>query len=99
MGVQGGTEERKDWSEAGRAEVSLEGARVKQVSVNEFHGRPKDIPVRTGRKQAEEQRILQREEQGRDSVSSSSCFLLRFQRLPARGRGIQVPVTAPPLNP
>ena len=38
MGVEGGTEERRDWSEAGRAEVSLEWARVEQVTVNEFHG-------------------------------------------------------------
>ena len=80
MGVQGGTEERKDWSEAGRAEVSLEGARVKQVSVNEFHGRPKDIPVRTGRKQAEEPaRVV--------SCSGSSACLqevggFRYQSLP-----------------
>lgn len=44
MGVEGGTEERRDWSEAGRAEVSLEGARVKQVTVNEFHGRLKGHP-------------------------------------------------------
>ena len=99
MGVEGGTEERRDWSEAGRAEVSLEWARVEQVTVNEFHGRLKDIPMRAGRKQAEKQRIFQREEQGLDSVSSLSCFLLRLQRLPARCRGIWVPVTAPPLNP
>lgn len=56
MGVQGGTEERKDWSEA--EEPSFLKGQVEQVVQNEFHGRPKDIPVRTGRKQAEEQRIL-----------------------------------------
>ena len=43
-GLHGGggdsTEERRDWSEAGRFEDFLEDARVKQVNASGFHSRP-----------------------------------------------------------
>ena len=78
IGVEGVTQERRNWSEAGRAEVSLEGARVEHVNMSEFHIRLKGIPMRTRRKAS---RGAENSSEG--GARPGFCFQLKLFLAPA----------------